>query len=224
MRQSAIGFTAAFLTAFTMSVEAVERGVVFTGQVIRVADGDTLTVLRGGKENIRVRLSEIDAPESGQGFGRASKTALSGMCMGREARVVSLGRDRKYKDRIIGRVFCNGVDVSAEQVSQGMAWVYDSYVQDRNFYQLQERARSAGLGLWSQPNPVQPWVWRRGEQARKASVATGKGEVKGNRVSSIYHLPSCPSYESMNPRNAVYFTSEADAAAAGFRKAGNCPN
>lgn len=34
----------------------------FTGKVVAVADGDTLTVLRD-REQIKVRLVEIDAPE-----------------------------------------------------------------------------------------------------------------------------------------------------------------
>jgi endonuclease YncB( thermonuclease family) len=43
--------------------------------VVGVADGDTITVLRGG-EQVEVRLADIDAPEKAQPFGNRSKQAL----------------------------------------------------------------------------------------------------------------------------------------------------
>lgn len=49
------------------------------------------------------------------------------------------------------------------------------------------------------------------------------GVIRGNRNSKVYHLPAgCPSYDAMKPRNIIEFSSEAEARAAGFRKAGNC--
>lgn len=44
----------------------------FTGRVVKVADGDTLTVLVK-KRQVRVRLDGIDAPESGQAFSKRSQ-------------------------------------------------------------------------------------------------------------------------------------------------------
>jgi endonuclease YncB( thermonuclease family) len=41
----------------------------FTGPVVKVQDGDTLTVLVANAE-VRVRLDGIDAPEMGQPYGR----------------------------------------------------------------------------------------------------------------------------------------------------------
>ncbi len=54
-----------------------------------------------------------------------------------------------------------------------------------------------------------------------ASPAIG-GEIQGNRNSKIYHLPGCASYDKTAERNRVLFTTEAEAAAAGFRRARNC--
>lgn len=72
---------------------------------------------------------------------------------------------------------------------------------------------------------------RRGEQPTRiegrrltASASSAyRGAVRGNRNSSIYHRPDCPSYDAMSPRNIVLFPSEQEAVAAGFRLAGNCP-
>jgi len=90
---------------------------VYSGKVVKVADGDTLTVLVDRKQ-IKVRLLEIDAPELHQAFGQRSKESLGEMCAGQAATVRSTGRD-KY-GRILGRVDCGGVDANAEQVRRGM--------------------------------------------------------------------------------------------------------
>src|SRR5262245_25392973 len=127
------------------------------GRVVRVSDGDTLTLLVDRKQ-FKVRLTEIDAPESKQAFGQRSKQSLGEMCAGQTARVQSSGRD-KY-GRVLGRVECAGVDANAEQVRRGMAWVFDRYVTDRSLYALQNEARAAHVGLWADKTPTAPWVWR----------------------------------------------------------------
>jgi endonuclease YncB( thermonuclease family) len=132
--------------------------VDFDGQIIRVADGDTLTIL-SGQEKIKVRLAEIDAPEKAQPFGQQSKQSLSDLCLDKPARIEDKGRDRY--GRTIGRVWCAGVDANAEQVQQGMAWVYDRYMTDRSLYALQSAARLNKRGLWSELIQVRPWEWRK---------------------------------------------------------------
>jgi endonuclease YncB( thermonuclease family) len=132
-------------------------GQTYSGKVVRISDGDTLTVLVDHKQ-IKVRLTEIDAPEIHQAFGQRSKQSLDEMCAGRAATVRSSGRD-KY-GRILGRIDCEGIDANAEQVRRGMAWVYDRYVMDRALYPLQNEARAMHTGLWADPAPMAPWLWR----------------------------------------------------------------
>ena len=131
---------------------------VYSGKVVKVSDGDTLTVLVDRKQ-IKVRLLEIDAPELHQAFGQRSKQSLGEMCAGHDATVRSTGKD-KY-GRVLGRVDCGGVDANAEQVRRGMAWVYDRYVTDRSLYALQSEARATHAGLWADKEPTAPWVYRR---------------------------------------------------------------
>ncbi len=71
-----------------------------------------------------------------------------------------------YK-RTIGRVYQGDVDVSAEQVKQGMAWVYRKYSKDRILLPLEDEAKKQRLGLWADNDPVPPWKWRH-KQKRKA--------------------------------------------------------
>ena len=55
--------------------------------VVGVADGDTLTVLCNGSKQVKIRLSEIDAPEKRQPFGNRSKKSLSVMCLQKKAKI-----------------------------------------------------------------------------------------------------------------------------------------
>ena len=58
------------------------RAWAWTGKVVSIADGDTITVLHDGHDQVKIRLYGIDAPESGQPFGKASRQNLSSMVHG----------------------------------------------------------------------------------------------------------------------------------------------
>jgi endonuclease YncB( thermonuclease family) len=132
--------------------------------VVSIADGDTLTILVD-RTQIKIRLTEIDAPERKQPFGTRSRQSLADLCANKDERVVEQGKDR-YK-RTLGRVFCEGVDTSAEQIRRGMAWVFDRYVIDRSLYAVQDEARAAKRGLWADPNPVPLWEVRPKRKAQQ---------------------------------------------------------
>ena len=127
--------------------------------VISVADGDTLTVLCNGSKQVKIRLSEIDAPEKRQPFGNRSMQSLSGMCLQKKAKIKPQTKDRY--GRTVARVICDGIDANEEQVKRGMAWVYDKYVRDRNLYPIQDKARKSKIGLWADNKPIKPWEYRR---------------------------------------------------------------
>lgn len=48
---------------------------------------------------------------------------------------------------------------------------------------------------------------------------TKQGVIKGNRKSKIYHVPGGASYNKISQKNVVYFNSESEAQAAGYRRA-----
>lgn len=150
-----------FLCAVAAVVLLPAGGIAanLTGRVVAVHDGDTLTLLVD-RQQIRVRLAEIDAPERKQAFGTRSKESLAELCHGTDAQVQDAGRDRY--SRVIGQVTCAGIDANAEQVHRGMAWVYDRYVKrDSPLYALQHEAQSQRRGLWVDVSPVPPWEWRK---------------------------------------------------------------
>jgi len=75
----------------------------------------TLTVLTAPKQQHRVCLAEIDAPEKHQPFGVNAKQSLSELCFDRSHPLV---KDR-YQ-RIVAWVKRAGGNVNAEQVNRGM--------------------------------------------------------------------------------------------------------
>lgn len=127
--------------------------------VVGVTDGDTLTALSEQREQIKIRIAEIDAPESRQPFGAASKRSLSDLCFKVRAEIRPQKTDRY--GRTVARVTCRGEDASAHQVRTGMAWVFERYASDRSLFRLQDDAKAAGRGLWSERTPVPPWEWRK---------------------------------------------------------------
>lgn len=146
-------------------LEAIAESL--SGQVVAVLDGDTIKLLDTGRQEHRIRLAEIDAPEKAQPFGQASKQSLSALAYGKQATAECPSQDRY--GRKVCTVFVAGFDVNAEQVARGMAWVYRQYAPKGSpLFRLEDVARAAGAGLWSDRAPVPPWAWRRGE--RKSSI------------------------------------------------------
>jgi endonuclease YncB( thermonuclease family) len=135
------------------------------GKVVRVQDGDTLTVLVD-RTQLKVRLLDIDAPELGQPFGRRSRQSLASICAERSARVVWNNKDRY--GRILGQVTCAGIEANASQVRNEMAWVFVRYAPKNSpYYALESQARTAKQGLWSDSSPISPWDWRSNSREAK---------------------------------------------------------
>lgn len=148
---------------------AVAQAASVTGKVVGISDGDTLTILTPSKEQVKVRLHGIDAPESKQAFGSRAKQELSELAFGKEARVEVVEKDRY--GRSVGRVFVGTVDVNLELVRRGFAWWYRTYAKKATDLATAEtEARNAGRGLWTDKAPVPPWVFR--QSAGKAKSTT----------------------------------------------------
>ena len=128
------------------------------GQVVGVADGDTLT-LRVDGGNVRVRLDGIDAPELASPTARARGARSRRSAGAKSATAVERGKDDE--GRILASVRCGEVDANAEQVRRGMAWVHLRYVPFGSpLYEAETNARLQKVGLWRGKEPVPPWEWR----------------------------------------------------------------
>ena len=135
--------------------------------VIRVKDGDTITVQSGGQE-VDIRLADIDAPESDQPRGQEAHQVLQTLLEGEEAELGLVGGDA-YR-RIVARVSVGGVDVNAEMVRRGLVWVLRDYDPAPGLIALEGDAREARRGLWADADAVPPWVWRRTAPERAAAA------------------------------------------------------
>ena len=149
------------------------------GKVVKIADGDTVTIVDDSGKKHRIRLAGIDAPEKNQPYGDISTQGCNILVSGRIVTIEYEKRDR-YK-RIIGKVlvdppeevFCMAldcvkkIDAGLEQIKKGLAWHYKKYqgeqsVEDRGTYGVAEvEAREKELGLWKNSEPMAPWEWRR---------------------------------------------------------------
>lgn len=143
------------------------------GRVVGVRDGDTLDLLTAANEQVRVRLAGIDAPEMGQAYGNVARRALSALAYNRMARVEWSKQD-DY-GRVVGKVLVRDADVNLQLIRRGLAWHYKRYAAeqsatDRERYATAEAAaRAQRLGLWLDPHPVAPWLFRRGSPVRSTA-------------------------------------------------------
>ena len=152
-----------FLLIFSVCTASASK--ILQGKVVSVADGDTITVLDAEKNQHKIRLQGIDAPEKAQAFGAKSKQALYEMVHGKTVQV-SFEKSDKY-GRILGKVLLDGQDICHQQIKAGLAWHYKKYqnqqpLVDRDAYSASETAaKNEKLGLWSDPRPVAPWDFRK---------------------------------------------------------------
>ena len=137
---------------------------VIHGRVVGVSDGDSVTVLDAQKTQYKIRLAGIDAPERAQAYGQKAKESLSDLVFGKQVDVEWSKQDRY--GRTIGKILLAGVDINLEQIKRGMAWHYKQYQNEQSpedrvaYAQSESQARDKKLGLWRDPAPIEPAVFR----------------------------------------------------------------
>lgn len=158
------------------------------GRVVKVADGDTITVLDAQRQQHVIRLAGIDAPEKSQPFGQKSKAHLSQAVFGQTVTVTFDKRDRY--GRIVGQVRVLGEDANLRQLQAGWAWHYKQYQNEqtpdqRSVYDAAERAaREKRLGLWQGQGPASPeppWDYRARLKSERQS-AQNHTPLSGSRL------------------------------------------
>jgi len=134
-----------------------------SGRVVRVADGDTVSVLDATNTQYKIRLFGIDTPERDQPYGSAAKRALADLVRDRDVGVVVVDTD-DY-GRQVGTLYRENTDINLAMVAGGHAWWYRHYApHERRLEIAEQAAREQKLGLWATSHPVPPWDWRRGRR------------------------------------------------------------
>ena len=149
-----------------VAVAAAEDAPRLRGIVTGVADGDTVD-LRLDSGMIRVRLHAVDAPEHDQPYGRTARRELAGLVYRRMVEVEPIEQDQY--DRLVGRLWLGELDVNAELLRRGSAWVYRRHAREPAYCTYEQEGRAQERGLWglSPIPPVAPWEWRQRDKRRK---------------------------------------------------------
>ena len=144
------------------NAEVNEPVAAVVGKVVKVVDGDTLHIYNN-KETYKIRLSGIDAPESGQAYGKRAKEHLASLVAGKQVIAIVESKDRY--GRYVANVKVQSKDVCAEMLSAGYAWHYKQYNNNKYYDELQREAKKAKRGLWVDKKPQAPWDYRKEQRA-----------------------------------------------------------
>ena len=126
---------------------------------IGVTDGDTFTCLDTAGKQQKVKVSEIDAPELGQPYGRDARDTLAEFIFGKSLAVVPI---RSTSDGlVVCKVSVNGKDIGREMVVAGAAWTEPT--SESPLLKDQQDAKEARRGLWSEVSPTPPWEFRKAD-------------------------------------------------------------
>jgi micrococcal nuclease len=158
-----------FLCGQPSAVRAAPSQMV--GKVIHVDDGDTVIVLTPSREQVRIRLASIDAPETshgdcrpGQPWSDQSRQRLRQLVLGKEMVLHCYELDR-YERPVCDLPVAGGT-ANLTLVSEGLAWANRGgrgYIRDQVVVRAETQARAARLGLWQDAYASPPWEWRKTE-------------------------------------------------------------
>jgi endonuclease YncB( thermonuclease family) len=154
-----IRFVALLIVAVAIASAVTRPAHTLSGRVVKIADGDTLTVLDKTNRQHKIRLAGIDAPEKSQAFGARAREALAAKVFGRDVRVEVIDTDRYGRE--VGRIFLSRHYINAEMVREGFAWRYTQWDRAGEFSAAEAEARRYRRGLWAGRNPVPPWEFRK---------------------------------------------------------------
>ena len=184
----------------------VSAEVPSSGKVVKVYDGDTITLASGDK----VRLRGVNTPElrPAEAFGKEARDAAAALLMGKEIFLsYGPGEKRDGYGRLVASIRCDGVDLATMLVEQGLGHVFvipPDTLDTVGMLAKQKAARDAKMGIWSDP--------RYASTLHITSFhANGRGEdarfVNGEyfRVTNITDAPlSLAGYSVLNINNKRY--------------------
>lgn len=223
-----MGFKAGLLVLLLFLVPQAELKTL-NGEVTLVRDGDTLTIKTKRDRLYKVRLADIDAPETGQPFGKPARRLATDLALKKTVRVNYTFKD-KY-GRLIGDVFLpDGKLLNEEMLKAGLAWHYRVKHPHSSFLEnLEYKAWQKKLGLWVQDAPIPPWEFRRenrppsppsNPESMDYDLVLTYGLV-GNPKTLVYEWPECKGYPK-NTKGYLSFGNFLEAETLGYRASRRC--
>ena len=155
-------------TLLTVLIVSPTHSWAWSGEVVGITDGDTITVFNSKTlKDVKIRLYGIDTPERGQPFSKKAKQFTSNMVFGKVVEVGAITVD--HYGRTVSLVYVEGKGVCDELIRAGLAWVYYLYCNlpiCAEWKNLEAEAKEAKRGIWSEHNPIPPWVFRRKKRSQ----------------------------------------------------------
>ena len=174
----------------------------WSGEVVHVADGDTITVMKG-TERVKVRLYGIDTPEKSQWYGQNAKTFISSQIMGKTVEVQETGS--AAWDRVEGIVSVGNLNINRHLVEYGYAWVDARYCRKpfcSEWSEVESEAKAAKRGLWKNPNVVRPWEYR--HSGKKKTVQQPARVESGSGCDCSGNLYNCSDFKTQAQAQECY--------------------
>lgn len=227
-----MNFTTALLSIgfLVFSQAAAAAGPTLSGTVVAVHGGDTLTV-QSGSSLYKVRLSDVDAPEMGQVFGKQAQQFTEQSVLGQQVWVTVFWVD--MQGRRIGEVITeDGRVLNEELVHAGLAWYYRVHpIKNERLQQLEQYAFTQKLGLWVEKEPLPPWEFRRESHIPELPATAEQVDydrifhygIIGSRRTKTVRWPACKNYRLSRPKRTLIFHSLEQANQMGYKPAKGCP-
>ncbi|NBT34391.1 MAG: thermonuclease family protein [Betaproteobacteria bacterium] len=161
----ALGLLALSLTSPDgFAARTTERGWTEQVTLVRAYDGDSAIVRSRTRDEFKIRVAGIDAPEKGQRFAKEARVRFEEFM--RSGSVEAHGIKKDGFGRWIVTLRVRDTDLGQLMIREGYAWYFRRYRADlsvgmRQTYEEAEAvAREERRGLWVEDDPIAPWRFR----------------------------------------------------------------
>lgn len=93
--------------------------------------------------------------------------------------------DRYHRE--VGRIYLGERFINIEMVRDGFAWRYVQYDKQGEVTAAEADAREHQRGLWTDPHPVPPWEWAKGQTAVRETAI----ERSRHPLINLPAVPTC---------------------------------
>lgn len=148
----------------------------YDARPVIVQDGDSFVARHPDGRQVTIRVAGIDAPERSQPHADEARRALRAL-LDRPGLRIRAGKVDRY-GREVSEVSAGGSDVGLELIEAGHAWHFARYAREQRpeqrgaYAAAEQRARSAHRGLWQDPQPLAPWLFREKQRSTADAAAT----------------------------------------------------
>ena len=169
----------------------------WSGKVVHVSEGDTITVLKEGKE-IEVRLYGINSPERTQWYGNNAKSFTSAQVMRKTVKVREIDVDRY--GWVVGVVTVGDLVLNKFLLEQGYAWLHDRYCKKPFCFpwaKAEHEAKKAKRGLWKNPKSIPPWEYKKGKRGKSSGTRTTALRTVGSGCDCSRNRHNCKDFKTL---------------------------